>query len=278
MHLRKSFVVLLILLISVSFFAILVHSATPPTLTATQNGNGVTVRGSMWTANALVTLYLDVVDASHKVAQVLTDYSGSFTATFPIDGTILGTHNVTAVQETTQTTAPCVVGVTSPPDDRLLNPILAISNLLGNVNTEVQKIEAKLDAGGSFYKFVDNWFTTININLMTNLNGISTKIDTDYNNLANQLNGISTKIDNANQGINQLKPEQMTMKYGQYTTTQTAYLSFGPLPENTACKFTVTIVPIAIQGSDYIMVRGRILPDNLLEYLGPSTQVFAVRR
>lgn len=184
MRLKKSFVVLLVLLISLTTLAGVVRSLPVPLILASTTATGVKVQGSGWTANTVVTLYFDVIDANHKVCEATTDYSGSFVASFPLAGTVEGTHTVTAIQGAMLATAAFTVGSTSPPDDRILNPILAISSNLSSiaaklnvVDAEVKAIEAKLDAGGSFYNFVNGWFYNVSSNLNSYFNTVNGKLN-----------------------------------------------------------------------------------------------------
>lgn len=142
-HLKKSIVVLLILLISVPLLAGIAHSASPPTIYATGgSGNSVLVQGISWTPSAGVAIYWDTEDANHKVAQVMTDYGGSFYVNFPLENQIVGVHTVVAVQGSRRATTTFNVGTTSPPDDRLLNPINSINNFLqNNIGSKLTSID-----------------------------------------------------------------------------------------------------------------------------------------
>lgn len=147
MRLKKSIVVLLILLISVPLLAGIAHSASPPTISASGgSGSDARVQGSSWTPNAAVTIYWDTEDANHKVAQVMTDYGGSFYVNFPLENQIVGVHTVIAVQGSRRATTTFNVGTTSPPDDRLLNPINSINNFLqNNIGSKLTSIDSKLN-------------------------------------------------------------------------------------------------------------------------------------
>lgn len=178
MRLKKSFVALLVLLISVSSLAAIVRSLPVPSLIASTTATGVKVQGSGWTANAAVTLYYDVMDDSHKVCETTTDYSGSFTASFPLAGTTEGTHKVFAVQGATLTQVTFNVGSTSPPDDRLLNPILAIQNNLAAIGTNLAFYYNNLQTSlGTINTEVNSWFSNIDKNLQGNFSNIEGKQD-----------------------------------------------------------------------------------------------------
>ena len=171
----KRFAVLLVLLIAPTALVSTVRSTPLPTLTFNLGGYGVSsLTGTGWTPFNPVTIYLDTVDSAHRLTVANANWDGSFYATFPqVSSTTQGAHVFIAVQGTTQVTQNFTVSAVSPPDDRLLNPILAIQNKLDTVNGEVKAVEAKLDVGGSFYNFVNNWFNTVN----GKLGNIETKID-----------------------------------------------------------------------------------------------------
>ena len=163
MRFKKSFGLLFVLLLTPLVLAGVVQSVGPPTIYVNVSSYGITVYGNNWTPYTDVTLFYDVEDAAHMVAVVEANYGGYFQTNIPTDYIpTVGTHTVIAVQGADKVTAVHNVGVVAPPDDRLLNPILSIKDKLDDVYSEVQAIEAKLDAGGSFYNFTNLWFGTIN--------------------------------------------------------------------------------------------------------------------
>jgi hypothetical protein len=148
MRLKKSFVLLLILLISVPLLAGLAHSASTPTIYVNVSDDGIIVDGYGWTHNLQVFICYDTPDASHMVATAPVDNTGYFHVTFPKPTTsFVGTHTIFAIQGLRQATAMYNVQTTLPPDDRLLNPLNIINNYLqSNVGSKLTSMDSKLDS------------------------------------------------------------------------------------------------------------------------------------
>jgi hypothetical protein len=165
-----------------------VQSVAPPTLTVNYKADTFTISGNGWTPNSPVTIFYDVKDTAHRIAAATADYFGAFTVNVPrVLGTTEGAHSLIVVQGALQATVTYNASPVSPPDDRLLNPILSISsdiqaikNKLDTINGEIQAVEAKLDVGGSFYNFVNGWFGNINnriSNVENKIDAIKQKVD-----------------------------------------------------------------------------------------------------
>jgi hypothetical protein len=153
MRVKKSFGLLLVLLVVPLAFAGIARSTAAASLTISPASGGLYASGNGWTPNVLVTFYFDTEDVAHVVTTVKASSAGSFGLLYLAIGNNVayGPHTVIARQGANLATATYNPSSVNPPDDRLLNPILAI-------NTEVGKIEAKLDSGGSFFEFVNQWF------------------------------------------------------------------------------------------------------------------------
>jgi hypothetical protein len=164
MRLKKSFGLLMVLLILPLAFAGIARSTAAASLTLAPMSGGVYASGNGWTPNGVVTFYFDSQNAAHMVTTVKASSAGSFNfVAIPIGSNVaLAPHTIIAVQGANMATATYTPSSVSPPDDRLLNPILAIQNSLGAVEGKIDAIEDKLDSGGSFYTFVGSWFTTTN--------------------------------------------------------------------------------------------------------------------
>jgi hypothetical protein len=160
--LKKHLALLSVLLLAPLLIAGVVQSAGPPSITVTSVSYEVVVNGSNWSPDSPVNVYYDFEDADHLVASVTPNKGGKFVVTIPDKYVAdVGLHTIIARQGANVATAEHWVAVTAPSDDRLLTPILAIQDKLDDVGDEVAAIEAKLDAGGSFYNFVDTWFNAV---------------------------------------------------------------------------------------------------------------------
>jgi hypothetical protein len=132
-------------------------------------GDTITVSGTNFKISSTVRICIDKdLDGVHceageiLVPSVSTDSLGAFPATtFTIPSLLPGTYTVRVVD----------TGLSNVFADRPLSvatpETLAILSLLSTINTEVLNIEAKLDPGGAFYTFVNNWFTFIDNKLGT---------------------------------------------------------------------------------------------------------------
>lgn len=169
MSLKKSYGLLFVLLLTPLVVVGVVQSVGPPTISVNLSSYGIYVYGSGWTANAPVILYYDVEDADHMVATVTANYAGNFQAYIPTNYVAsVDAHTVIAVQGADKATAVHNVGAASPPDDRLLNPILNIKEVLSNpievinppgeslnVNVTNTKPIVPVQFGGGHYFFID---------------------------------------------------------------------------------------------------------------------------
>jgi hypothetical protein len=132
-------------------------------------GDTITVSGTNFKISSTVKICIDKnLDGVHceageiLVPSVSTDSLGAFPATtFTIPSLLPGTYTVRVVD----------TGLSNVFADRPLSvatpETLAILSLLSTINTEVLNIEDKLDPGGAFYTFVNNWFAIINNKLGT---------------------------------------------------------------------------------------------------------------
>jgi hypothetical protein len=132
-------------------------------------GDTITVSGTNFKISSTVRICIDKdLDGTHceageiLVPSVSTDSLGAFPATtFTIPSLLPGTYTVRVVD----------TGLSNVFADRPLSvatpETLAILSLLSTINTEVLNIEGKLDPGGAFYTFVNDWFTNINNKLGT---------------------------------------------------------------------------------------------------------------
>jgi hypothetical protein len=132
-------------------------------------GDTITVSGTNFKISSTVTICIDKnLNGVHceageiLVPSVSTDSLGAFPATtFTIPSLLPGTYTVRVVD----------TGLSNVFADRPLSvatpETLAILSLLSTINTEVLNIEDKLDPGGAFYTFVNNWFAIINNKLGT---------------------------------------------------------------------------------------------------------------
>jgi hypothetical protein len=233
MRLRK-FGLLLVLLLAPMVFLGAVQSVAPPTLTVNYKADTFTISGNGWTPNSPVTIFYDVKDTAHRIAAATADYFGAFTVNVPrVLGTTEGAHSLIVVQGALQATVTYNASPVSPPDDRLLNPILSISsdiqaikNKLDTIDGEIQAVEAKLDAGGSFYNFVNNWFDTIN--------GKLNSANTELNNVENKVDSVKTQVD-------AVKAEQVIYNGSEYAGTRLSNGMFGivTITTNKICKYTI---------------------------------------
>jgi hypothetical protein len=157
-------------------------------------GDTITVSGTNFKISSTVRICIDRnLNGVHcEIGEVLvpsvsTDSSGAFPATtFTIPSLLPGTYTVRVVD----------TGLSNVFADKPLSvatpETLAILSLLSTINTEVLNIEGKLDPGGAFYTFVNNWFTTINNKL-----GTFTGTDT----VASLLYAIEAKLDDASRWV-----------------------------------------------------------------------------
>jgi len=157
-------------------------------------GDTITVSGINFKISSTVRICIDKdLDGVHcepgevLVPSVSTDSLGAFPATtFTIPSLLPGTYTVRVVD----------TGLSNVFADRPLSvatpETLAILSLLSTINTEVLNIEDKLDPGGAFYTFVNNWFTLINNKL-----GTFTGTDT----VASLLYAIEAKLDDASRWV-----------------------------------------------------------------------------
>jgi len=150
----------MVLLILPLAFAGIARSTAAASLTLAPMSGGVYASGSGWTPNGVVTFYFDSQNAAHMVTTVKASSAGSFNfVAIPIGSNVaLAPHTIIAVQGANMATATYTPSSVSPPDDRLLNPILAIQNSLSTVNTKLDDIKTTLASGGDFYEFVNQWF------------------------------------------------------------------------------------------------------------------------
>ena len=261
MHVRKSLTLVLVVLISVSLFATLVYAVTKPAISVQSSAGGVTVQGNYWLNNVPVSIYVDVEDASHKVTQT-TPFYGNLYASFPIDGIAFGTHTVIAVQGATKAMATFDLCSTSPPDDRLLNPINGIASLLQdgisnqlqtvisvvtNINSAVGSIENKLDVGGSFYNFVNTWFGNI---------------DSKISDVGDRVSDVESKLYDIEQKVDGSEATQILAYYdGNYVVTDEVVGTGPVLVPNThiytdkPVLFTVSISVSGLTGSDLYILQ-----------------------
>jgi hypothetical protein len=135
-------------------------------------GDTITVSGTNFKISSTVKICIDRdFDGTHcevgppsevLVSSVSTDSSGAFPATtFTIPSLPPGTYTVRVVDTSLNNVfADRPLSVATP-------ETVAILSLLSTINTEVLNIEDKLDPGGAFYTFVNNWFTNINNKLGT---------------------------------------------------------------------------------------------------------------
>jgi uncharacterized protein (DUF2141 family) len=135
-------------------------------------GDTITVSGTNFKISSTVKICIDRdFDGTHcevgppsevLVSSVSTDSSGAFPATtFTIPSLPPGTYTVRVVDTgLSNVFADMPLSVATP-------ETIAIISLLSTINTEVLNIEGKLDPGGAFYTFVNNWFTNINNKLGT---------------------------------------------------------------------------------------------------------------
>jgi hypothetical protein len=228
MSLKKRYGLLFVLLLVPLVLVGVVRSVGPPEIHLSAGSSSVYVYGSGWQANTNVPIYYDMIDANHMVALATTSYHGSFQVSIPTDYIpTVGFHTIIAGWSFGPTaTADYQVQTTSPPDDRLLNPILAIQNKLNDVGNEIQAVETKLDAGGSFYNFVDTWFGTVDNKLDT----VDGKLDT-----------IDGKVDTVEDKVDAVDAEQMLYSGHNHTSIDNLGDNIVVRVETSkTAKFTVT--------------------------------------
>jgi hypothetical protein len=133
MNLKKRYGLLFVLLLVPLVLAGVVQSVGPPEIHVSAGSGSVNVYGSGWVAYADVTIYYDVEDADHMVGVVTTKYGGNFQVMIPTNYIPnVGVHTIIAVQGVDKATATYNLDISAPPDDRLLNPILNIKEVLSN--------------------------------------------------------------------------------------------------------------------------------------------------
>jgi hypothetical protein len=131
--------------VSSSYFSIVAPAITlEPSIGLV--GTKVTVSGIHFEPEATVTIIFDGSDVTPTPAPVVKS-DGTFTAEFLVPaGYPYGTYTVTA-SDTAGNTAEATFTIASPEAAQILQAI--------------DEVEKKLDAGGAFYNFVNDWFKSI---------------------------------------------------------------------------------------------------------------------
>ncbi len=122
-------------------------------------------------------MYFDVEDDYHRLGTVKTTSAGTFAFSFDVTEGYTGTHTVIAKYNGAPYTATFNILNTRPMDQRLVN---LLDWIYGNLTEQISIFEARFLPNGSFYVFVDNWFTWIygNLTLMnTTINQINTTVN-----------------------------------------------------------------------------------------------------
>lgn len=159
------------------------------------------VSGAYFPSSTYVSLYFDVEDDFHKLGTVKTTSSGTFAFSFDVMEGYTGTHTVIAKYNGAPYTATFNILNTRPMDQRLVN---LLDWIYGNLTEQISIFEARFLPNGSFYVFVDNWFTWIygNLTLMnTTINQINATVN-QINGTVNIINDTVTLINGTVTSIN----------------------------------------------------------------------------
>ena len=169
---------LIIVLLSVFIGVVLVNAvgttSSNPSLTATVMTSGLNVQGRNWGLGVPVSLFIDIQDDVHHVADVTPAgwgslgglkgtpsvmgwmgwCTGSFQQTIPLNGISVGPHLLIGSQDVTglsagaqsllQATAPFTILVTSPVDDRTLGAIADVEGKLDDPHTGLVEIKTEV--------------------------------------------------------------------------------------------------------------------------------------
>jgi hypothetical protein len=141
--------------------------------TTVSSGQLITITGTGFAPAASGFVWFDidgdgVMDPGEPQVAVSVDAGGTFTTILTTPDVPAGTYNIRAdipPGSPLEDSAPIVVA--APGFAALMAAISEVSAKLGTfgpgetVKSLLDAIEAKLDPGGAFYTFVDNWFTTI---------------------------------------------------------------------------------------------------------------------
>lgn len=158
------------------------------------------VSGAYFPSSTYVSLYFDVEDDFHKLGTVKTTSSGTFAFSFDVMEGYTGTHTVIAKYNGAPYTATFNILNTRPMDQRLVN---LLDWIYGNLTEQISIFEARFLPNGSFYVFVDNWFTWIYGNL-TLMNTTINQINATVNQINGTVNIINTTVGQINSTVNHI--------------------------------------------------------------------------
>jgi hypothetical protein len=139
-------------------FTVLIPSITVSPTTVS-SGQLITIAGTDFTPGASGVVWFDidgdsVPDPGEPQVTVTVSSGGTFITTLTTPDVPAGTYNIRA-------------DIPPGPPLEASAPIVVAAPGFAALMAAIQDIEAKLDPGGAFYTFVNNWFTTINNKLGT---------------------------------------------------------------------------------------------------------------
>ena len=164
-------------------FTVLIPSITVSPTTVS-SGQLITIAGTDFTPLASGVVWFDidgdgVPDPGEPQVTVTVSSGGTFITTLTTPDVPAGTYNIRA-------------DIPPGPPLEASAPIVVAAPGFAALMAAIQDIEAKLDPGGAFYTFVNNWFTIINNKL-----GTFTGTDT----VASLLYAIEAKLDDASRWV-----------------------------------------------------------------------------
>jgi hypothetical protein len=184
--------------------------------TTVSSGQLITITGTGFAPGASGFVWFDsdgdsVMDPGEPQISVSVDAGGAFTTILTTPDVAAGTYFIRVdIPPGSPIEASAPVVVAAPGFAALMAAINDVSNKLGTfgpgetVKSLLDDIEDKLDPGGAFYTFVNNWFTTINNKLGTFsgsdtvaslLNDIKTAVTAlDLTPVISAINDVSAKL------------------------------------------------------------------------------------
>ncbi len=165
--------------------------------TASNALTALQVSGTYFPANVYVSLYFDVVDDMHKLGTVKASSTGTFAFSFDVMEGYTGTHAVIAKYNGgEECTASFNVLNTRPMDERLVN---FLNSIYVNLTTQIDNYFNL--TSGTFYTFVDDWFTWIYGNL-TVMNNTLNQVNATVNYINGTVNTINGTVNTINTTVN----------------------------------------------------------------------------
>ena len=155
-----------------------------PTITVSPGkvvpGDTLTVKGSGWSPDDMVYVYMDEVDLTHQLVFSQTQPNGKFEASFIMAATTMGLHEVVAVQGAKQVSYTVVLTATTPIDER-------IATMLADLQSQIATLKGRLtEARANNLDLLPDMDTQLGememalANIQADLSGVDTVVDATH--------------------------------------------------------------------------------------------------